>query len=257
MLAFLPLASFEWLVVPVVLAGLGMGLALPALAGELLPERSIAQASRLLTIRFAGIAITLLAIAPLVAGQLHRATDRGRLEGVAALVASPLSPGTKLSLAPSLAASLKSDNPQRALAATVARGSPGLSASDRRALRRLEHQGDEIIFTIAGDSLRDAFLIAAALVLIAALLVRPPGRRQSTAALAACSLLLPGVYVVSAIAARPAMPAVGAPCRPERSPDAPGIEGFLQTAAIGLLDRVACVQHLSREQLLLQIARGA
>ncbi|HEY2200906.1 MAG TPA: MFS transporter [Solirubrobacteraceae bacterium] len=257
MLAFLPRSSFAWLVVPEVLAGLGMGLALPALAGELLPERSIAQASRLLTIRFAGIAITLIALAPLIAGQLHRATDRGRLQGVAALVASPLSPGAKLSLAPSLARSIDSDRPRQSLATTVARVSPGLSASDRRALTSLEHQGDAIIFSIVIDSLRDAFLIAAALVLIAALLVRPPGRRQSTAALAVCSLLLSAAFVLAAIASRPALPAVDAPCRPERVPDASGIEGLLQSGAITVLDWVACARNVSREQLLLQIAGGS
>jgi MFS family permease len=256
MLAFLPHPSFQWLVLPEVLAGLGMGLALPALAGELLPERTITEASRLLTIRFAGIAITLVALAPLIASQLHRATGRARLEGVAALVASPLSPAAKLSLAPSLAASVDSDNPRQALAATVARASTGLGAADRHALTRLEHQGDTIVFRIASDALRDSFLITAALVLIAALLIRPPGRRQATAALAVCSLLLPGAYVTAAIASRPATPAVGAPCRAGGIPNASGVGGFLQHVAIGLVDGVACARNQSREQLLLQIAQG-
>jgi hypothetical protein len=256
MLAFLPRPTFQWLVVPEVLAGLGMGLALPALAGELLPERSIAEASRLLTIRFAGIAITLVMLAPLIANQLHRATGRARLEGVAALVASPLSPGAKLSLAPSLAASINSDNPRQGLAATVARASISLGASDRHALTSLEDRGDAIVFRVASDALRDSFLITAALVLIAAFLVRPPGRREAAAAVAVCSLLVPGAYVATAIAARPATPAVGAPCRPGGIPDASGIAGFLQHAAISVVDRVACAQHLSREQLLLRIANG-
>lgn len=256
MLAFLPGPALGWLIVPELLAGLGMGLALPALAGELLPERTTAQASRLLTIRFAGIALTLIVLAPLIAGQLQNATDRGRLQGVAALVESPLSPEAKLSLAPSLAGSLQSDNPRQALASTIAHASSGLSAQDRHALVNLESEGDAIIFAVAGDGLRDAFLIAAALALIAALLVRPPGRRETTAALAACSLLIPGAYVASAIASRPALPAVGGACQPAGVPNASGITGFLQSAAISLVDHVACAEHLSREQLLLQIAGG-
>jgi hypothetical protein len=256
MLAFLPGPGLGWLIVPELLAGLGMGLALPALAGELLPDRTIAQAGELLTIRFAGIALALIVLAPVIAGQLQKATDRGRLQGVAALVESPLSPEAKLSLAPSLAGSLQSNNPRQALASTIAHASQGLSAQDRQALGNLEREGDAIIFAVAGDGLRDAFLIAAALALIAALLVRPPGRREATVALAVCSLLIPGVYVATAIASRPAVPAVGGACRPAGLPNASGITGFLQGAAIALVDHVACAEHLSREQLLLQIAGG-
>ena len=52
-LAFLPLASLWWTLVPQALAGAGMGLALPALAGGLLPERDSADAGHLLAARHA------------------------------------------------------------------------------------------------------------------------------------------------------------------------------------------------------------
>src|SRR3954453_5749560 len=69
-LAFLPGPSVWWTVPPQLLAGAGMGLALPALAGELLPERTTADAAQLLTIRHAGIVLALAGLAPLVRNHL-------------------------------------------------------------------------------------------------------------------------------------------------------------------------------------------
>src|SRR5213078_657389 len=82
-LAFLPQASIFWTLVPQLLAGAGIGLALPKLAGELLPERSPAEAARLLTARHAGIALALLILAPVVASNLDSATERAKEHGVA------------------------------------------------------------------------------------------------------------------------------------------------------------------------------
>src|SRR4029079_8402219 len=52
-LAWLPGANPLWTLPPQLLAGLGMGLSLPALGGELLPERTARDAAVLLTIRHA------------------------------------------------------------------------------------------------------------------------------------------------------------------------------------------------------------
>ena len=71
-LAVLPGSSVGWIVLPQVLAGVGMGMALPALAGELLPERTPTQAATLLSIRHAGITVALLALAPVAAAQLEQ-----------------------------------------------------------------------------------------------------------------------------------------------------------------------------------------
>jgi predicted MFS family arabinose efflux permease len=257
MLAFLPRPTLWWLLIPEILAGSGMGLALPALAGELLPERTAAQAGGLLSIRFGGIAFTLLALAPLISSQLYAATQRGRLQGVAALVASPLSPTTKLSIAPQLADAMNGQDARRALARTLARSGADLDATDHRALLVLGRQGDSIIFTVVSDGLRDGFLIAGGLGLLAALLIRPSRRGRATAtAAAAASLVLAGTYVLVAQSDRPALPATGAPCRAAGLPSGSGITGFLQDAVLTVADHVACAQHVSREQLLLQIAGG-
>ena len=254
-LAYLPRPSVWWLLAPEVLAGCGMGLALPTLAGELMPERTSTQAGRLLALRHAGIALTLLALAPLIAGQLGTAEHEGRLLGVAALLDSPLSPGQKLSLAPSLATSLNSENPRRAIAQTVAAKEAGLSSSDRAALQALEREGDAIIVQVAADGLRDAFLITGALGILAALLVRPPRRRElaSVAAAASC-LLLPAGYAIATARLKPPLPHLTSACKGGPISPAQGLSGLLQSLALGGLDQLACAQGISREELVLQLA---
>ena len=74
-LAFLPTASVAWILVPQTLAGLGMGLALTALAGPLLPQRNAQDAARLLALRHAGIALALVLLAPVLTDRLDAAVD--------------------------------------------------------------------------------------------------------------------------------------------------------------------------------------
>ena len=59
-----PTASVAWTILPQLAVGIGMGLALAALAGELLPDRDGHESARLLTMRHAGIALALLILAP-------------------------------------------------------------------------------------------------------------------------------------------------------------------------------------------------
>jgi hypothetical protein len=82
-LAYMPDASLGWTVAPQALAGAGMGLALPALAGGLLPERTSADAARLLVIRHLGIVAALVLLAQRLVVQLRvvgRHGDRGVVE---------------------------------------------------------------------------------------------------------------------------------------------------------------------------------
>ena len=53
-LAFLPAPGIAWTIVPQLLAGAGMGLALPAFSGGLLPERTVPDAARGLVARHVG-----------------------------------------------------------------------------------------------------------------------------------------------------------------------------------------------------------
>src|SRR5205085_2019267 len=114
-LAFLPDASVAWTIVPQALAGAGMGLALPALSGELLPERTAGDAARVLTVRHAGIVVVLAVLAPIVTHRLDTATRTARERGVALVLDARLPPQDKLPLAPALLTSVNTENPRQAL----------------------------------------------------------------------------------------------------------------------------------------------
>ena len=60
-----------------------MGLSLPALGGELLPEHTAHDAAVLLTIRHFGIAVALVLIAPIAAHELTKSLDTVKVQGVA------------------------------------------------------------------------------------------------------------------------------------------------------------------------------
>ena len=98
-LAALPEASVAWIIAPQVLAGIGMGMALPALAGELLPERTPGQAASLLSIRHAGITVALVLLAPVAAAQLDDAVVDVREQGAALMLDAQLPPLDKIELA--------------------------------------------------------------------------------------------------------------------------------------------------------------
>lgn len=261
-LAFLPSPSAWWLMAPLLVAGAGMGLALPAIAGELLHERSPRHAARLLAMRHAGIALTLLLLAPIIAVQVRAASARAELQGVAALLDSSVSPGEKLKLASVVASSVQSSNPRVALAEVLAANTSGLSAADRAALGSLQRQGDAIIAQAAGDSVRAAFLITGLLALLAAVLLRPPAlapaaqRRglRALAGLSAAIVLLPAGYAVAKRATPIGTPQLAAPCKSGRIPHASGFSGLLQRLAIDGLDSVACREGITREQLVLNLS---
>jgi predicted MFS family arabinose efflux permease len=260
-LAFLPSPSGWWLLAPLLVAGAGMGLALPAIAGQLLHERTPRHAARLLAVRHAGIALTLLLLAPIIAVQVRAASAHAELQGVAALLDSSVSPSEKLKLASVVASSVQSSNPRAALADVLAANTGGLSAADRAALGSLHRQGDAIIVQVAGDSVRTAFLITGLLALLAAALLRPPRlapaaqRRglRALAGLAAAIVLLPAGYAVAKRASPPGTPQLAAPCKPRPAPQASGFSGLLQSLAIDGLDSLACREGITREQLVLNL----
>jgi MFS family permease len=137
-LALLPEASALWTIVPQLLAGVGMGMAFPALAGELLPERTRGQAAALLSLRHAGITLVLVALAPIVAAELDQQVELARERGTAVVLDSALPPTDKIALAPRLFAEIETDDPRDALAQAVARERRLVGRGDRDLLSRLE-----------------------------------------------------------------------------------------------------------------------
>jgi predicted MFS family arabinose efflux permease len=260
-LAFLPSPSAWWLLAPLLVAGAGMGLALPAIAGELLHENTTRHAARLLAVRHAGIALTLVLLAPIIAAEAQTARAHAELQGVAALLDSSVSPSEKLKLAPVVAGSVHGSNPRAALDHALSADASGLSAADRGALDALRREGNAIIVQAVSDSVRIAFLITGLMALLAAALLRPPrlaraAQRRGLRALAGLSaaiVVLPAGYAVAKQATPSGTPPLAAPCKPGPKPRASGFSGLLQSLAIDGLDTVACQESITREQLVLNL----
>jgi hypothetical protein len=136
-LAFVPEASALWTLPPQLLAGFGMGMAIPALAGELLPERTRGQSAALLSLRHWGITLALVVLAPIVAAELDDQVQLARERGTALVIDAALPPTDKIELAPRLFANLDSDDPRHALAQALARERRRVTTGDRDLLSRL------------------------------------------------------------------------------------------------------------------------
>lgn len=259
-LAFLPGASLLWTLPPQVLAGAGMGLALPALAGELLPERTAQQAARLLTARHAGIVAALLVLAPVTTAQLDDATHTAQLRGVALVLDANLPPQDKLQLAPALLGGVSAEQPRAALQRAIDDQRSAYSDGERAAFDRLAQRTDDTLVTAVGSAFRDAFLIAAAFALAAAVaLVASAPRRVALERLvpASATLALVAVYLALHAALAPAAVPIRDPCQPRQLPNAGGLLGDIQGVALQALDRAACHYGSSREELVLALSDDA
>ena len=257
-LALLPGATPAWIVAPQVLAGAGMGMALPALAGGLLPERTPGQAAWLLAVRHGGITLALLLIAPIVAAQLDGAVADVRERGAALMLDAALPPLDKIELAGPLVADLGSVNPRDALRAALDAQAPRFAGDpeQRREYAELTERADETLVAGIEDAFRIAFVIAAGLALAGALAVLPRGRRGRMIALTAAvvALALPALHAVARSRLAPTPVTIADPCAPRDLPGTGGIDGFFQDAALKALDRAACRYGSSREELALALA---
>jgi predicted MFS family arabinose efflux permease len=255
-LAFLPDARLLWTIAPQAAAGLGMGLALPALGGDLLPERDARDAARLLTLRHVGIVAALVVLAPIVSSQLQASTDRARERGVAVVLDAQLPPTDKLRLAPDLLAGVEDDQPRAGLRAALNAGRDSISPGDRAAYDDLAQRTDDTLVLAVGEAFRTAFLVTGALALLAAVAVLPrrrPARPQALAAAAVAAVVLPLAYLGLHRAVAPEPVALRDPCRGRDLPRTGGLEGFLQDRALEVLDTTACRAGATREELVLAL----
>ena len=254
-LAFLPGASLLWTLPPQALAGAGIGLALPRLAGQLLPERNPLEAARLLTARHAGIAFALLILAPVIAANLDSATERAKERGVAIVLDSPLPPQAKLKLAPDLLAGVNGDEPRHGLQRAIARSRGSFTGAERPEYNRLGKRADDTLTQAVAESFRLAFIITSALALGAAVAVLPsPARRRSLARVAVAAAVVPVGYLLLHSAISPAPVEIANPCKERALPQSSGVPGVVQDAALISLDQIACHFGSSREQLVLALA---
>jgi Major Facilitator Superfamily len=245
-LAFVPTASVGWIIVPQVLAGAGMGLALPALAGH--------DDAPALAVRAAGITLALLALAPIVAGQLNSATERAKERGVALILDSSLPPLEKVKIGPPLAAGVNSQDPRDGLRRAV-RSQVAAAGANGPQVAALGRRADETLVRAVGEAFRIALLITGGLALVAAALAAGAlGRRERVAALiAAGALAAPIAYAGLFAAIAPTPPALADPCHPPPAPSGGGALGLVQAKAFALVDRAACRLHASREKLVLAL----
>lgn len=275
-LAWIPQPRLAWIVPPEVIAGIGMGFALGALSGELLAERTPPEAARLLSVRHAGVALVLVVLAPIIAGQLIAATHTAELEGVALLLDSPLPPQNKLSLAPELVVVANAQDPRAALRAGFAGQRHRFTGTSRVAFDQLAASADDTIIAAVQRSFHAAFVISGALAFLASGLllvglVAPgaaragrDGRRRLRLrgapvmiTVAVLSVAAPVAYAAIDHHLAPATVGIGDPCSAEPTPHSGGIAGLVQDGALALLDTAACHLHTTREELVLALADPA
>src|SRR6059058_1193753 len=167
-LAFVPSDNVAWLIVPESVAGFGMGLALTPLIEELLPERTYDARALNLAVRHLGITAALVALAPVIHHDLDRATERAKLQSVGVVLAAPLGPGEKISLAPKLVAAVHTSRPLAGVRADARSARPTLKPAERPRFDTMFHRIEETFVAAARDAFANAFLIAAAVAFAAA-----------------------------------------------------------------------------------------
>jgi MFS family permease len=247
-LAFLPAATIAWAVVPQLLAGTGMGLALPAYSDE----RTVAEAARHLVARHAGIVVVLAILAPVATAKLASATDRAILQGASLVLDAQIDPLQKLRLAPALLDDVDVDSPRAGLRRAVERRRAEF-ADDAVVYDRLAGRLDDVVVVAVQDAFRTAYLIAAPLALLAVALLSTAWRRPAVWLATAAAAAAVVVYVVERNAEAPAPVVLQNPCLERRLPAAGGVSGALQNEALRLLDRAACEIGTSREELALAL----
>jgi predicted MFS family arabinose efflux permease len=255
-LAFLPTASVAWTVLPQIAIGVGMGLSLPALAGELLPERTGHDAARLLSTRHVGIALALLILAPIAQHELDTTLVDTEERGAALILDASIDPQLKLVIAPELVDALETDDPRAGLERVYAEHRGDVDEDQRAAYDELERRSDETLVAGVNDAFATAFLVGAAFALLAAPALAPwtAVRRPALAAgVAAVALLAPAGYALAADQERPEPVQIQDPCQDRDLPDSGGVAGALQNAALVALDQLACRAGSSREELILAI----
>jgi len=255
-LAFLSLDSVAMTIIPQLIAGVGMGMALPAVASGLLAERSTTDAAYLLAARHLGVTVALAMLAPVAAIQLDGAAERVREGGVALVLDANLPLEDKLELAEVATAHLDAIAPRAALRQSLEQARPTIDSVDLDEYERVQGRADEILVVAINEAFARTFLICGALALLAAGgLLASTRPRLGRAAIATCAVAMALVPAQAAIAAaaEPEAVAIADPCGDRPLPEMGGLDGLLQDGALAVLDEAACYLGSSREELVLAL----
>jgi MFS family permease len=253
-LGFLTSASVAWTIAPMILAGIGMGLAFTSLVGPLLPEETPGETALTLAIRHAGITVALVLLAPITAARLDAIVTDTREQGAALVLDAKLPPLDKIELANAVTAELDPVDPRdtlrRSLDASAANFGDDLAqAAEFATLRR---RADEVLVRGIDRAFGPAFLVAGALALLGAVAVLPRGDRRArrlSLAIAGSALAISASQAILTTALGPAPVEIADPCQERELPGTGGIGGVAQDAALTGLDRAACNFGSSREEL--------
>lgn len=252
-LAAVSTASAWWIVGPELMAGVGMGLALPAFAEQLLPEREPLDAAWVLGARHLGITVALVVLAPVLASELESAVNQTRQREVALMLDSGVRPLAKLQLLSRLAGGTAGESPREDVERAFADLRTQVPASQRPAVGSVARRADEAVVEAVDSTFRPVFLIAAAFALVAALLLLPVRATGPFLALLAIGLALPLGSAVVGVTVAPPPVALADPCDPVHSSGQDAVEGRIERRLLARIDASSCSLGSSREELLLAI----
>jgi MFS family permease len=249
-LAAAPGAHPWWTIPPQIVAGIGMGLALPTLSES-------APAATQLFARHMGIFVALAIIAPIASHQLDVAVKDTRERGAALILDARLPPLDKLSLVGTVTGPVNTEDPRGSLKRALEDAAPRFQKDpvERAAYANLQQRTDDALVEGVNSAFRIPLLVCGAFGLLAALLVvPPPGRARRTAlATGLTALALAGVAHLARPSLAPEPVRLADPCHPRALPSTGGLGGVLQDAALKALDRAACRWGSSREELALAL----
>jgi hypothetical protein len=229
-----------------------MGLALPAYAGELLPEKTVGEAAVSLVARHAGIVVVLAILAPVATAKLESGTDQAILRGTALVLDAQIDPLRKLELAPALLEDVDIDSPRAALTDAVDERRAQF-AGEAAVYERLAKRLDDVVVVAVQEAFLIVYLVAAALAMLAAALLISAWRRPAVLAATGIALVTVAVYAFERGNQAPPPVPLANPCDQRSLPDAGGISGAVQIEALRVLDRAACRFGSSREEFALAL----
>jgi MFS family permease len=260
-LGMLPHASVWWTIVPQLLIGAGLALAVPALSQLALQRRPLpVQGAWTIAARHAGVVIGLVILTPLLVSDLEAQSKRAEQAGAGIVLESPLSLPAKLKLGQALETRIGAAQTQVPDLAPVFRAQHP-SAADRPAYDAVQASLTDQIRRAVTRAFRRAFLVGGLLALAALvpLLIARRGRglRLPVVAGAAVVAVLPVTAALATGAASYGPSPPPDPCAPRAWGSTGSLQALTNEVALSTLNGVACRLHVPAATLALSLSSDA